>query len=307
MSKLTPLDTMPKLGLGIRVLSPEESQNVDLGPLRALEGTWEAAPFQGWNLISVPGPLPDGFTFEVIPYKEILTFTPVVTAGNRGPVTVNSQADQQITGLMYEQKVISVCDSDLCKKMGFGAGTEIHAERGIFLYVQNFNSGFELARLSTIPHGNSVLALGKSFEGIANDNNFPLNTPSSPLPTLKGQPILDYGLKQFGTPQFPNFDQKIPNSALVNELGNKKITAMTTLVFSTDNGKNGGGILNIPFIQQNVDATNMTATFWIETIEGQDQPQLQYTQTIDLVFPPTGSLQPILWPHITVATLTKVS
>jgi len=98
-----------------------------------------------------------------------------------------------------------------------------------------------------------------------------------------------------------------PNEFLVKELGNQKITAMTTLVMSTSNGKNGGGILNIPFIQQNVDATLMDSKFWIETIEGQPELQLQYSQTIDLVFPPTGSLAPISWPHITVASLKKVS
>jgi len=36
-------------------------------------------------------------------------------------------------------------------------------------------------------------------------------------------------------------------------------------------------------------------------------PQLQYTQTINLVFPPTGSKEPINWPHVTVNTLTKTS
>jgi hypothetical protein len=51
----------------------------------------------------------------------------------------------------------------------------------------------------------------------------------------------------------------------------------------------------------------MDATFWIEKIKGSSALQMQYTQTINLVFPPTGKAVPIVWPHITVNTLVKKS
>jgi hypothetical protein len=85
---------------------------------------------------------------------------------------------------------------------------------------------------------------------------------------------------------------------------------MTTLDFSTKN--TDGGVLNIPFIQKNIKTTDMEATFWIEElpnpVAGQSNIlQLQYTQTINLVFPPTGAKQMVVWPHVTVNTLRKMS
>jgi hypothetical protein len=62
---------------------------------------------------------------------------------------------------------------------------------------------------------------------------------------------------------------------------------------------------------KNANAVNMTAIFWIETVENEDGSQfmqLQYTQTVFLDFPvpdPSGKMVNIRWPHISVATLLK--
>ena len=52
-------------------------------------------------------------------------------------------------------------------------------------------------------------------------------------------------------------------------------------------------------------ATLVTASFWIETVEGAggepDFMQLQYSQT---VMPEFAGLQ---WPHVSVATLRKIT
>ncbi|MGZ6539849.1 MAG: heme-binding protein, partial [Bacteroidia bacterium] len=262
-------------------------------------------------VIAVPGPKnTQGFTLEVIPYEETLSFKPVVVAGNRGPFVDGVQEEQNLTGLIYEQRVFSSCDTDFCKQRGFAPGTEIHAETGIFLNVTNFDSSFNIARLSTIPHGNSVLAMGQSFQGVPPDNNF--FGPAFTAPTnINGGPvgILGYSEVQYGTPQFPQFNQADPNTFLQKSLGTSQITEMTTLNFSTKNPS--GGILNIPFIKNNMDTISMGSTFWIEQIKnpvaGQpDIMQLQYTQTINIVFPPTGFNVPIIWPHITINTLQKV-
>jgi len=63
-----------------------------------------------------------------------------------------------------------------------------------------------------------------------------------------------------------------------------------------------GGLVNIPFITANANATKIEAIFWIERVrlsDGTEFLQLQYTQTIILDF------ADIAWPHISVATLVK--
>jgi len=73
----------------------------------------------------------------------------------------------------------------------------------------------------------------------------------------------------------------------------------------------GGGVANTAFLQgvaaagPNAQAVLVTATFWIETVQGQgggpDVHQLQYTQTVLLNF------NGLSWPHITVGTLQKTA
>lgn len=304
---------LPYFPVGIRIINKDEESHFDedLGPLVNLKGTWKGNPSMGWNVISVPGPAPDGFVFEVIPYEEELSFTPVVTAGNRGAFVGNNENNQSIAGLLYQQVIKSVCVTSRCNDRGFPTGQIIHAERGLFLNITSPKNDFPIARLSTIPHGNAVLALGQSFISPSPPgNNF--FKPASTLPTkLDGSPIPGYGADQFNNQQFPNeFNQLDPNTFLKFALGTQVIKEMTTLVLSTKN-PNGGGILNIPFIQTNTNTTKLDAIFWIEKIQGAtndlDFMQLQYTQTIDLVFPPTGRPDPVVWPHVTINTLQKVS
>ncbi len=294
---------------GIQILTKAQASQVDLGPLTQLQGTWVSDPGMGWNVIAVPGPPQQEFVLEVIPYIETLTFKPVVTASNRGPFIDGVENTQQIVGLMYEQQIHSTCETDFCNARGFGKGQEIHAERGFFLNIQNLNSNFDVVRLATIPHGNSVLAPGTSFNTLPPNNNFFGTADTFPF-AVAGRLPLGYGEGVYNTNQFPQFNQRNPNSFLETTLGSQKLASMTTLSFSTKN--TDGGILNIPFIQQNIKTTDMEAIFWIEEIVNPTagQPnimQLQYTQTINLVFPPTGQNIPVVWPHVTVNTMKKVS
>ena len=283
--------------------------DINLGPLAQLQGKWQGQSGQGWNVIAVPGPGRDGFVLEVIPYEETLTFSPVVIAGNRGPFA-NTDLEtpeqvQSITGLLYEQVITSVCTEQSCIDRGFGSGTEIHAETGLFLYLSNFDSGFNIARLSTIPHGNSVLAPGNgNLEPVSNPGNSFIPDISS-IPHPNPTPGIDGYFDRYGQPfEFPQFDPGNPNLFIQNVIEVEKISALTTLNFSTKNAS--GGILNIPFIQSNINATDMESTFWIEEL-ADGSVQLQYSQNIDLVFPPTGSTVSVTWPHVTVNTLQKVS
>lgn len=300
MSNPPLMSDTPFNGLGgIRLLSPSEANSVDLGPLQQLTGTWVGNPGDGWNVIAVPDT--KGFILEIIPYQETLTFSPIVIAGNRGPFVNGNEEVQNITGLLYQQSITSVCDTESCSERGFPSGTEIHAETGIFLYLQNFNSGFNIARLSTIPHGNSVLALGTSSTNSPAPPNFIPDISTIPFPNP--HPGLAGYFDPYTYPTFPDFSQSNPNIFLRDTLGGSQVTNLTTLDFSTKNGD--GGILNIPFIQQNINTTFMSSTFWIEQIEGSNDLQLQYSQIMYLDFPPTGSNVLVTWPHATINTLHK--
>ncbi len=307
------------LTLGAQVLPLSRVSESDLGALAPLVGVWENVQLEsgtpsGWNTISVPGQ-DKGFVFEVIPYSETLTFNPVVVqAGNRGPVVNGQQVEQLIFGLLYEQQITSACTTDFCKERGFPPGSTIHVETGLFLNIGNPNGGYTIARMSTIPHGNSLLALGSSFDTENPGTDF--FDAASSIPTmLNGEPItqLGYSDQIIGNPQFAAFNQVNPNAFLQSTLesivgSTGGVTNMSVIEMSTNTPDANGGILNIPFIQTNVNATKMDATFWIEDItdsNGNADQLLQYSQTINLVFPATGSAQPINWPHVTINTMRK--
>jgi hypothetical protein len=311
---------MRGLTLGAQVLPLSKVSAADLGALAPLVGVWENIQIpgsetpSGWNTISVPGQ-DKGFVFEVIPYSETLTFNPVVVqAGNRGPVVNGQQVEQMIFGLLYEQQIVSECTTDFCNERGFPQGSTIHVETGLFLNLGNPNGGYTIARMSTIPHGNSLLALGSSLETENPGTTF--FSPASSIPTmLNGDRInqLGYSDQIIGNPQFAAFNQINPNAFLQSTLETLVrttggVTNMTVIEMSTNTPDANAGILNIPFIQTNVNATKMDATFWIEDLtdsNGNADQILQYSQTINLVFPATGSAQPINWPHVTINTMRK--
>jgi hypothetical protein len=326
MHKGTPLKETQLL-MGARILEGDEAAQVDLGPLADLVGTWTSkepeTPGQlplGWNIIAVPGsmssPAHNGdFILEVIPYVETLTFSPVVAAGNRGPVKGTKQLEQQITGLVYKQIITSVCNTPRCVDMGFSAGNEIHAETGLLLYIKDCitngglvnceNAEYSIARLATIPHGNALLALGTSSDGITPGNIFGA-APTKPRPVNSSDIFtLAYTDQYTRAEQFPGFSiefQSDPNKFLNSTLSSQEITKMTRLNMSTT--LQTGGVLNIPFGVTEVKTLDVDASFVIEKIAGQDALQLQYSQTINLIFPGLGARGPIpvIWPHVTINT-----
>jgi len=185
-----------------------------------------------------------------------------------------------------------------------------------------------IARLGSIPHGDSLLAQGGAFAVPSG----PVFATLSSLPTdsatgaVKGSPYTDPYTNPDALP--PNFKPSIllnPNLALAEDIVGQTIIHTVVLIVSTNavnlttptagdpNDPNPGGTLisippptgaiaNIPFVTANANATKLDATFWIETVQqadGSTFQQLQYTQTVMLSF--LG----IDWPHIAVATLVK--
>ena len=98
-----------------------------------------------------------------------------------------------------------------------------------------------------------------------------------------------------------------PSTVLHSAIAGQHIQATTRLHVSTSVATlPGGGTANTAFLKgaadgPNADAARVRATFWLETIQGDPDPrQLQYSQMVMLNF------NGLSWPHVTVATLTKV-
>ncbi|NET55646.1 MAG: hypothetical protein F6K47_05600 [Symploca sp. SIO2E6] len=283
-------------------LSDEIEDTVkELGPLDDLTGTWVG---KGWNLIAVPinsdrprntgecsgtpaNPPRENFCVMIMPYVETLTFTPIgAPVPNRGfPV------DTFVVGLHYQQVV---SDANTFKPL--------HIENGMWLLLDKEKK--IVARLSSIPHGNSLLAIGKAFDV---DGNFQI-TPVDGLPILE-KPSVRYNYPYFTAEGVPPLDPANPNQILQDEIDQQKLLKTVVLDVSTENQ---GGISNIPFIEKNADTTSFKSTFWIEEVrdeKGEEFLQLQYSQTTDLDFIKDSTSEDpdklIVWPHIDVATMVK--
>ncbi|MDY6805943.1 MAG: heme-binding protein [Cyanobacteriota bacterium] len=286
----------------LRLSDDIEETVEDLGPLSELAGTWVG---KGWNMIAVPinsdspsnivgcpgkaaSPERENFCLEIMPYVETLTFTPIgAPVPNRG-FPINTF----VVGLHYEQVV---SDANTFQPL--------HIENGMWLLLDKKEK--LVARLSSIPHGNSLLAIGKSFDL---DGNFQINTIDG-LPILE-KPALGYADPYFTVEGVAPFVPSNPNQILQDVIDKQKLLKTVVLDVSTDNK---GGISNIPFIEKNADVTSFKSTFWIEEVEdkrGNEFLQLQYSQTTDLDFIKdfTSTTEPkklIVWPHVDVATLVK--
>lgn len=301
------------LSQGRTLFETGKTGDESLGPLKQLPGTWKNLPDlpgRGWNMIALPF-IKEGSSINyrllVNQYNEELKFG-LVDKGvpNRG-VDLNDQknTDQFVATLDYVQSIIQIAATDFPKSGEAGpSDLPIHHEPGLFLHMTNFGTnGFDLARLGSIPHGNSVLALGKGNV----TNGAPVIPNESGLPegfsNLDNPYLAPY--KHFHENPFKGiFDPTMPNQLLAEANSGVDIVSTTELVFDTEN--ESGGVVNIPFIKRQADVTKMKASYWIQELSEKDDNgnpilRLQYSQTVFLDF--FG----ILWPHVSINTLQKVS
>lgn len=300
---------MPDRIPSLRVAAPVETFFQQLGPLKELPGNWRG---QGFNLIARPDFQGGNDIFlELNPTDEELHFSSIGgPIPNRGSV----QDDIEIFGIHYLQQI-----SDR------SSGGAIHLEPGIWLNVPETTDPAEPAtvvRMATIPHGTAVLIQGTSFDvpgppriGAANTVPFGIGGPVPPPGTPNGFP--EYDLSQpndFRTNPVPaGVTQAMvtnPNSLLSDDIAAQTITETTVLTISTAAGTAPnafGGAEDIPFLGPNANVAEVSAIFWIEKVK-YPAPyddhlflQLQYTQTVLLNF--AG----LSWPHVSVATLRKVT
>jgi len=274
----------PRLASSIEVTLKENM----FGPLTDLIGTWVGT--KGWNLIAVPNQKePEGFILEVVPYFETIVIRPLSTpTPNRGKKII-----QEVPTLMYSLSIHSSRDQSL-----------LHRENGTWLLLPDCPSGFQFARQANIPHGTSVIALGK---------NATVTRGPPVIPDITSRPVIPHP-STFG--YLDPYDRSVgpfnisnPNKVLQDDIKGQKIISTTTLNIATTNQ---GIIGSIPFVTQNANAKKFEASFWIETVEndqGKTYLQLQYSQNTLLAFirqpqdPDPNNL--IQWPHINVNTLVK--
>jgi hypothetical protein len=286
-----------------------------------LDGTWIG---HGFNAIWRPHhPVAQSDRFlELNVTDETLVFTRIP-----GPIPNRGLAmpDIEMFGLTYLQQI-----SGSISKAG------LHIEPGIWAAVPQTSDPNEpptVVRMASIPHGTVVLAQGVAEvhpggPQVIPDNNilpffFGTPAPANNQFDAAAQTFPELNLSiptQFrsapGPPAVTQDMVKNPNSviqqALHSSLQGTTMKSRTFLHVSTTNNPihGGGGTANTAFLATssnppggNARATEVEATFWIETIAGTggrpDKLQLQYTQRVILDF------NNIHWPHVTVATLEK--
>jgi hypothetical protein len=301
-STTTPPPNPAPSGGPLRASDPLSLFAQNLGVLAEFAGTWVGG---GFNVMSLPdfdskppSTGPKAFRIKLNATKETLQFTPIGGAiPNRGSLTDlannTGQTDIELFGLTYLQRV-----SDLVTNAG------MHIEPGIWVNVPATTvlpvQGPTVVRMGNIPHGDSILAQSTFTTTVAGG---PVINPASSLPVGPG--VTPGYLAAFSDPSLPlppglQLPWVIdPNQALLAAIAGQTITNTVVVSISTNPV---GGIVNIPFVQSNANATQLDAIFWIETVlqpDGSSFMQLQYTQTVILNF--LG----INWPHVSVATLVK--
>lgn len=270
-----------------------------LGPLAAFTGNWQGS---GFNTIFrpdssvTPTPLPTPVAgsdnvLELNLTSESLSFSPMLgSVPNRGMV----QADAFLNGVPYLQAISDVTQ---------GPGVGIHLEPGLWVIAPTTTDPAEqptLIRMASIPHGTTILAQGTwstlsgapvippvditPFGAIEAGGSpggkirFPSQTATETNTARIPQDLTAF--ISAGTITQAILDD--PNSILRNHIAGQKISATTVISIATAPSTPlfGGGTDNIAFLLgnaaaqtnpipagQNAQSVQLTATFWIETVE----------------------------------------
>ncbi len=335
-----------------------------LGPLADFKGNWTGS---GFNTIFRPHKpsqtSPTDNVLELNLTSESLSFSGALgSVPNRGEV----QEDIFLNGVSYLQAINDVTDP----KNTVG----IHVEPGLWMAVQpttNPAEGSTVVRMASIPHGTTVQAQGtaRTFAGpptipvaditpFANVGGGQVKFPSQTAAN-QNTPRIPQDLSSFlaaGTITQAMLTD--PNTVLRNHLQGQKVISTTEITIHTNpavaptaaaNPTLGGGTNNIAFLvgsaAPNANATQLTATFWIETVEhtislpifhpgqppivvpqpvgpGPVRPVLSVVPAVPVTAPRLFtfttkqiqysqtvmlSFKELTWPHVSVATLVPGS
>lgn len=335
---LGPLKMLPGTWANIRV----DDRRRDAGePNPFFGGGKSPLNGRGWNIIALPFIRDAGgppYRVLVNQYNEVLRFDTVDDkVPNRGIKFADQQnTDQAVAALDYTQQIRQIKAADDAKS-GKALDDElpIHHEPGFFLHMKEQTvQDFTIARLATIPHGNAVNAIGKFVEfdgpptipdlsalpeGASNFDVEDVVKPDFPVKSEQGylepyRHFIDHPFLGAVPPPFPGFEPLNVNNLLKLGLKDeeKKILRTTELVLDTDVMQ--GGIRNIPFIEQQADASLMRSTFWIMELDeegpfGEPRLLLAYSQLIFLDFfqRRDGREGLIRWPHVSINMMEKIA
>jgi hypothetical protein len=271
---------------------PASTTAPSLGPLAAFSGNFTG---RGFNTIfrpdkgtptPLPIPVPPGDNIlELNLTSESLAFSPSLgSVPNRG----TAQGDIFLNGVPYLQTISDVTTP--------GQSTGIHVEPGLWMAVPPTTDpaeGETFVRMASIPHGTTILAQGTSTTinsaptiPVVHITPFVVNQPAnlirfpSQTAATAGTPRIPQDLTSFihaGTITQAILDD--PNTLLRDVIGKQKIVATTTITIATKPAPplfGDGGTDNIAFLlgdnntppaNPNAQTFQMTATFWIETVE----------------------------------------
>lgn len=267
-----------------------------LGPLASFVGDFVGNGFNTIfrpNSAATPTKLPNAITLgtpqdnvlELNLTSETLSFSKSLgSVPNRGTGT---QQDAFLNGVPYVQSINDITIH--------GESVGIHFEPGIWIHVPATTVpplGETVARMASIPHGTTIDAQGLvdpakpgpptiatvDITPIANATGKPFKFPSQTATdpnTLRIPQDLGPFITR-GTITQPMLDD--PNSVLRDLVNKQNIVSTTTLFISTAPpppvGLFGGGTDNIAFLlgqaaatAPNAQTTQMTAVFWIETVQ----------------------------------------
>lgn len=316
------------------VESPKDmgaDQAKDLGPLAHLPGTWKAEG-TGWNLIALPfkdAPDPANVPYRILmnQYDEELFFSFVDdNVPNRGIAV-----DQRVATVDYQQQIKQIAVDDFPPSDQRGpVDLPIHHEPGLWIWAKdNQTDGIDVARLASIPHGNSVLALGDSTVHEAMPEIPPINAlPFGRFEDLS-TPGYDFNFDPYlgpykhyidnpfmgtaaGAPGFPGFNPADMTEIL--RFANQNIEIVRTTRLVVDSKREDAGVSNMPFVVREAEPVSMSSTFWIQEVADRRYKsgyrlRMQYAQIVMLdFFRPRQDQQPgrAQWPHVSIATLDKV-
>ena len=354
--------TINEVAFNPDVAVPKVTDNAPaLGPLEAFKGTFLG---RGFNTIfrpqnsstptDLPVPQPDSdnilelnLTIESLSFSDSLGAVP-----NRGEV----QGDVFLNGVPYLQSISDVTDP--------AHTTPIHLEPGLWVIVPPTTDPSEtsptVARMASIPHGTTINAQGTFLhvDGGPQINKvditpFPIGNPAARIP-FPSQQVAAAGTARI--PQdlsvAPAITQDLlddPNTLLRNQIAGMTILSTDVLLIDTQSAVPGGGTDNIGFLVgdgagPNANAVEMSAIFWVETVQAEIQvdqlnagcsvnvspavpdgapaPTFSVTsatgadgpQSVTVTYPQIQYTQNVslnfatlTWPHVSVATLVPAA
>ncbi len=279
-------------GAAVAAAAPAPTPAPDLGPIAAFVGTFTGSGFNTIfrpNNSKTPTPLP----IPVVPGDNILelnltteslAFSPSLgSVPNRG---TTPQGDIFLNGVPYLQTIQDVTTA--------GQSVGIHAEPGLWMSVPPTDDpaeGSTVARMGSIPHGTTIQAQGTSLTVAGG----PIIAPVDITPFVTGsspKKLIPFASQTAATPGTPRIPQDLtsfiaagtitqamltdPNTVLRNQIAGQTITSTTVILIDTNPTPPivGGGTDNVAFLQgnppasaPNAQAVEMSAIFWVETVQ----------------------------------------